>query len=174
MAFKFKLDQTKLEGQQPVAQGTYKVLFLGFSPAFSKSANQVTGRKSINLNAKVKILDHPEFEKDHIVFAPLNEGVQSFIQDFVHSFGLEMEDQLSPEPTIPGTFDADKSKFKEDDPTTWTYSGPLTNKTALWELGVKDYQGRPTQTIKRFICSVKDCATRFPKISHSKDMAKKD
>lgn len=174
MPFKMKFDQEKLEGLQPVPAGIYKVLFLEFKPKHSKSVNKVTGAKSINLNAYVKILDHPEFETERKVVASLNEGVPSFIQDFVHSFGMEMEDQLGAEPSIPGTFDADKNKFKADDPTTWVYSGPLTNKTAQWELGIKDYNGKPTQTIKRFICSVPNCATRFPKVRHSQDMAKNE
>lgn len=172
MAFKMKFGQDKLEGLQPVPQAIYKVLFVEFKPSHSKKANEITGKKSINLNAKVKILDHPEFETERYVIASLNEGVPSFIQDFVHSFGLEMEDQLGAEPSIPGTFDADKAKFKADDPTTWVYSGPLTAKTAMWELGIKEYQGKPTQSIKKFICAVPNCATRFPKIQHAKEMDK--
>jgi hypothetical protein len=172
MAFKMKFDQDKLEGLQPVPQGLYKVLFVEFKPKLSKK-NEVTGKQSINLNAKVKILDHPEFETERFLIANLNEGIPSFIQDFVHSFGLEMEDQLGTNPNIPGVFDTDKAKFKEADPETWVYSGPLTAKTAQWEVGIKDYQGRPSQTITRFICAVKDCGTRFPKVSHSKNMAGK-
>lgn len=171
MAFKMKFDSEKLEGLQPIPAGIYKVLFVSFSPKFSKP-NAVTGAKSINFNARVKILDHPEFETDRFVIANLNVGIPSFIQDFVHSFGLEMEDQLSNEPSIPGVFDADTHKFKESDPETWTYAGPLTAKTAHWELGIKDHNGRPTQSIKKFICAVKDCTTRFPKIQHAKEMDK--
>lgn len=172
MAFKMKASAEKLEGQQPLPAGIYKVLFVDFKPGYSKSVNKVTGKASVNLNAVVKVLDHPEFEKERFLFASLNEGVQSFWQDFVHSFGMEMEDQLGPEPSIPGTFDADKTIFKVDDPTTWRYSGPLTSKTAQWEIGIGEYQGKPSQTIDRFICAVKDCSTRFPKISHSKKMNK--
>ena len=173
MAFKMGFSQEKLEGMQPVPDGQYKVLFVEFKPSHSKTANQITGKKSINLNAKVKILEHPEFEQERYLIASLNEGVPSFIQDFVHSFGLEMEDQLGDNPNIPGVFDADKAKFKEDDPSTWVYTGPLTAKTAIWEVGLGDYNGRPVNTLKRFICSVPDCATKFPKIRHSQDMAKK-
>lgn len=171
MAFKMKFDSEKLEGLQPVPAGVYKVLFVEFKPKYSKP-NAITGQKSINFNAKVKILEHPEFETDRFVIANLNIGIPSFIQDFVHSFGLEMENQLAPESSIPGIFDADPSKFKEDDPETWTYAGPLTSKTALWELGIKDYNGRNTQTIKRFVCAVPDCNTRFLKIRHAENMDK--
>lgn len=168
MGFKMGFSQDKLEGIQPVQDGQYKVLFLGFDPKFSKSVNQVTGKPSINLNAKVKILEHPEFTQDRLLFVSLNENVPTFIQDFVHSFGLEMEDQLSDNPSIPGNFDGNQS-----DPTTWKYSGPLTAKTAIWEVGTGEYNGRQTNVIRRFICAVKDCNTRFPKIRHSTDMAKK-
>lgn len=161
-------NKEKLEGLQPVPDGTYKVLFIEFKPDFSKKANEITGKKSTNLNARVKILDHPEFEQDRFLIAPLNEGVETFIQDFVHSFGLEMENQLGDHPDIPGTFDGN-----QNDPKTWKYSGPLTAKTATWEIGIGDYNGRPVNTLKRFICTVPNCASRFPKITHSKDMAKK-
>lgn len=173
MAFKMSFSQDKLEGLQPVPNGQYKVLFIEFKPSWSKNANQITGKKSINLNAKVKILEHPEFEQERFLIAALNEGVPSFIQAFVHSFGVEMDDQLGDNPSIPGTFDTDKSKFKEDDPTTWVYSGPLTAKTAVWEVGTKEHNGRQVQSLRRFICSVPDCATKYPKIRHSQDMDKK-
>jgi len=173
MSFKMGYSQEKLEGMQPVPDGQYKVMFVEFKPQHAKTVNQVTGKKSINLNAKVKILRHPEFEQERYLIASLNEGVPSFIQDFVHSFGLEMEDQLGDNPNIPGVFDADKAKFKEDDPSTWVYTGPLTARTAIWEVGLGDYNGRPVNTLKRFICSVPDCATKFPKIRHAQDMAKK-
>lgn len=165
--FKMKYDQEKLEGLQPVPAGIYKVLFIEFKPKKSKPNLAKGGAQSLNLNGKVKILDHPEFETDRFVIANLNEGIPSFIQDFVHSFGLEMENQLSDEPSLPGSWEGD-----ENNPETWKYHGPLTAKTAEWELGIKDYNGRPTQTIKRFICAVPQCATKFPKIRHSTDMAK--
>ena len=167
MAFKMKYDQEKLEGLQPVPAGIYKVLFVGFFPKKSKPNQAKGGATSVNLNAKVKILEHPEFETDRFVTANLNENIPSFHQDFVHSFGLEMEDQLGQNPQMPGTWDGD-----ENNPETWKYNGPLTARTAEWELGIKDYNGKPTQTIKRFICAVPQCATKFPKIRHSTDMAK--
>lgn len=165
--FKMKYDQEKLEGLQPVPAGIYKVLFVGFNPKKSKPNIAKGGAQSLNLNAKVKILDHPEFETERFVIANLNEGIPSFIQDFVHSFGLEMEDQLGDNPMLPGNWEGDESN-----PETWKYHGPLTAKTAEWELGIKDFQGRPSQSIKKFICAVPNCATRFPKVRHSQDMAK--
>ena len=173
MGFKMAFAQNKLEGMQPVQDGQYKVLFIDFKPAHSKNANQVTGKHSINLNAKVKILEHPEFEQERFLIASLNEGVPSFIQDFVHSFGIEMDEQLEDNPSIPGTFDADKAKFKKDDQSTWVYAGPLTAKTAIWEVTTSDYNGRPVNQLRRFICSVPDCGTKYPKIWHSQDMNKK-
>ena len=173
MAFKMGVSAEQLEGIQPVSSGIYEVLFLTFNPKLSKEANQITGNHSINLNAKVKILGHPEFETDRFLFAPLNEGARRIWNDFVHSFGLEMDDQLGPEPSIPGIFDADPTIFRQDDPTTWRYAGPLTSKVAQWEVSVGEWKGKPSQDLRQFICSVPDCATKFPKITHSKDMKRK-
>lgn len=161
----------KLTGIKPVPPGLYYVRFEGFKPKLSKDKGDGTAR-SLNLNAEGTIVSHPEFD-GRKVFATLNEGIPSFIQDFCHSFGVEMENQASDNPSFPGIFDAEPSTFDENNPETWKYAGPLVGKVAQWELGVKTYQGREQQSQRKFICAVPDCANRFPEIRHATDMDKK-
>jgi len=170
MAFKMGYDKEKLSGMKPVPPGIYQVRFEQFKPKLSKDKGDGKPR-SLNLNAECTIINHPEFE-NRKVFATLNEGIPSFIQDFVHSFGVEMEDQASDNPKFPGIMDADPSIFDENNPETWKYAGPLVGKVAQWELGVKTYQGREQQSIRKFICAVPDCANKFPDIRHATDMDK--
>jgi hypothetical protein len=166
MAFKMNFNKEEVEGLKPVSPGIYNLLLIGFKPKKSKAGD------SVNLNAQAKIIGNSEFE-NRMVFASLNTKIPGFIQDFVHSFGIEMEDQNGENPGIPGIFDGDVAKFNEADPTTWAYRGPLTGQVAQWELGLRDYEGNPTQDIAKFICKVPQCAQRFPKVRHSKDMRKK-
>jgi len=166
MAFKMKFSKDQLKGPEPVPPGIYTVRFDGFKPKLSKDGN------SINLNAQVSIINNPNFDNKKL-FAGLNSKIPSFMQDFVHSFGLEMEEQLSDNPSIPGNFDGDPAAFRENDPSTWKYVGPLLGRTAQWEVSLKEYQGNVQNDIVSFICAVDGCASRFPEIKHSKDMRQK-
>lgn len=164
MPFQMKFKSDDLKGVEPVPAGIYRVRFLEFKPKKSKAGT------SVNLNAWVVIIDHPEWEKERKIVANLNTtpSISTFIQDFVHSFGLEMTDQLGSDPGIPGVFDGPD----QNDPETWKYVGPLVNRTAEWELGAPA-EGQRFNTIRKFICAVPQCASKFPNIQHSNDMAKK-
>lgn len=162
MAFQMKFAQDELKGFEPVPAGVYQVRFVEFKPKASKAGT------SNNLNAWVVILNHPEWQVERKLVANLNDSIPAFIQDFVHSFGLEMHDQNGDNPSIPGNWDGDEAK-----PETWKYQGPLVNKTAEWEIGMGEYNGKPTNVIRKFICKVPNCAQKFPKIQHAADMAKK-
>jgi hypothetical protein len=168
--FKMSFAQEKLEGKKSVPSGLYKVRFGGFKPKLS-SNNPNDWTKS-NLNAYVNIISPDEFA-DSPLYANLNLQIPSFIQDFVHSFGLEMEGQDSDNPEIPGIFDADAAKFIQEKPETWVYAGPLTNKIAMWEVSEGSYQGKPKTDVVKFVCSVQDCGTRFLNVRHASDMRKK-
>lgn len=172
MAFQMRYDKEKLSGPKPVPPGIYQVRFEKFKPKMS--APKEGKAQSLNLNAEVTIVNHDFGDgKEHKIFATLNEGIQSFIQDFVHSFGVEMDDQTAEHPRFPGIFDAEPDKFDPNNPETWVYAGPLVGKVAQWEVGVKEYNGREQQEIRRFICAVSNCAERFPDIRHATDMARK-
>lgn len=164
--FKMKFNKEELEGMKPVPAGVYQVRFVGFKPKLSKNG------LSINLNGIGEVVNNPDHEKRQI-WANLNNSIPTFIQDFVHSFGLEMEDQLGSDPSIPGAFDGNPATFNEQNPETWVYVGPLTNKVATWEIGEGSYNGKPKNEIIKFICAVPNCAESFPDVSHSHDMRKK-
>ena len=161
-----KFNQEELEGLKPVAAGVYQVRFGGFKPKLAKSG------LSINLNGIGIVVNNPQHDGRQI-WANLNNSIPAFIQDFVHSFGVEMEDQLGSDPSLPGIFDANPATFDETKPETWLYLGPLTNKIATWEVGETLYLGKPKNEIIKFICSVPDCASLFPNVQHSHDMRKK-
>lgn len=169
MPFKLEYSKEELSGPKPVPPGLYVVQFDNFAPAWSKD------KLSYNLNLNTRIIsDNPDWN-DKKVRATLNSKIPGWIQDCIHSFGVEMANQDGDRPSFPGTFEADPSIFKENDPSTWRYAGPLVGKTAHWELSVRQYQGRDVQEVRRFMCSVNDCTVRFPFIRHSEDMTiKKD
>lgn len=165
MAFKMSYSQEELEGIKPVPAGIYNVVFIGFKPKKAKSGD------SINLNGSAKIIGVPDLKGPGMLFVSLNSQIPSFIQDFVHSFGLEMDDQNGDNPQIPGDFDGDTNN-----PETWKYTGPLYKQTARWEVSQQPHftnPGEVQQDLVKFICKVPQCAERFPKVKHAKDMRKK-
>lgn len=168
MTFKMKFDADDLKGPEPVPPGLYDLRFEGFKPKPSKN----TESPSVNLNAQFSIVNNAEFE-NRKVFMGLNSKIPNWIQDFVHALGLEMEDQLSDEPSIPGVWDSDPATFNPKDYSTYKYAGPLTGQVGKFELGVREYQGKLSNEIRQCICAVPDCATRFPLVKHAKDMSSK-
>jgi hypothetical protein len=171
--FQLEFSKEQLSGVEPIS-GLYTVQFVGFKPKYAKEKNPGDD-KSINLNLEAKIVGHPETElqgKPRSIFVTLNNKGGFVIQDVVHSFGIPMDNQLGTKSQLPGFWDKDKAAYKQDNPETWKYYGPLDGKRAEWELCVGDYNGRPTQRVRRFLCKVKDCATLYPHINHAKDLAK--
>jgi hypothetical protein len=169
MTFKMSYSKEELKGLEPVPAGLYNVMFAGFKPKISEK------KDSLNFNGQVKIIGQPDLA-NRFIFASLNTKIAAFIQDFVHSFGLPLENSGNGEFTIPGRWNGDPTKYIAEDPSTWVYVGPLTSQTAEWEVGIKPHYKDPTKTsqeIVRFICKVPDCANRFPEVQHSKDMRKK-
>lgn len=164
--FKMKFNKDELEGPKPLPAGLYQVRFVGFKPKMSTKGD------SINLNMITEVINHPEHDKRQI-WLNLNTQIPSFIQDAVHSFGLEMEDQLSDNPQIPGVFDGNPATFVESKPETWVYAGPLTNRTGAWEIIESEYNGKPNNKVAKCLCQVEGCAEKFPLVQHSNNMAKK-
>jgi hypothetical protein len=91
-------------------------------------------------------------------------------QDFVHAFGLPMEEIQNENAgtdkadyTIPGVFE--NADTQPDDPSTWKYLGPLTNKTCEVELAeipastdpVSGKQYRAKNEVRQFKCAITDC-----------------
>ena len=63
---------------------------------------------------------------------------------------------------LPGNWDGDIAKFKEDDPTTWVYDGPLIGRDAQVEIANDTFNGKVNNKVKRYICAVPDCDTSVP------------
>lgn len=157
---KMSISKEKLE-RKLTPGGIYDVHLSGFKPSKGKS-----NPDNINLNPIVKIIGHPDFTgKPVFLSLPMSEGWMQ--QDFVHSFGLEMEQGTNGDVNMPGDWD-----FPTQDPATWKYRGPLLGKTAKWELIETEYQGKPQLKVKMMICSVPDCKTKNPTVVHSTNMVK--
>jgi hypothetical protein len=162
----FKVDSSKIEGQEVFPPGIYEFKLAGFKPAKAKTG-------SINLNARFEMINHPEFA-GRKVYDSLNEGGAFLYPEFSHALGLPMEtDGLKDGSSwLPGEWNGDPAKFKEDDPATWVYKGPLVGRVAKLEIAVGNFNGRDNNKIKRYFCAVPDCATKFPKMRHIEDLLK--
>lgn len=163
MAFKMKVSNDKLEGMDVVPAGQYDIKLVAFNPKPSKKGD------SVNLNAIMEITNHPEFA-GRKVFDTLNSGGSFTWPDFVHCFGLPMEVIDADNSTIPGDWDGDPAKFKEDDYTTWKYKGPLVGRSGKAEIAVDNYNGKDNNKIRRYFCAVQGCEQKFPKIRHQTDL----
>jgi hypothetical protein len=165
MPFQMKISNEKLEGQDVFPPGEYQVKLVSFRPELSKKGD------STNLNALMVVVGHPEFANRKL-FDTLNSGGAFTWPDFVHCFGLPMETDGA-NSWIPGSWDGDPAKFKEDDPKTWVYKGPLVGRTGKVAVVVDSYNGKDNNKIDRYFCAVPDCATKFPKIRHIEHLVKK-
>lgn len=163
MAFKMGIDMSQPDMPKP---GLVSVRLYGFKPKKSKAGD------SVNFNAQMKIINHPEND-GYPLYETLSAKAGFTMWDFAHGFGLELEDMGNGQYSIPGVWDGDLVKFKEDDPTTWVYEGPLVGRDAQVEIAPDTYEGKTSMKIKRYICTVPDCDTRFPDNKHSTDLLKR-
>lgn len=162
----FKVDTSKVEGQELFPPGIYEIKLISFKP---QKASKGT---STSLNALMEVTNHPDFSGRKL-YDTLNEGGAWLWPDFVHCFGLPMETD-GESYWIPGEWDGDKIKYKADDPSTWVYKGPLISRTGKAEIAVADNtKGRDVNKIKRYFCAITDCATKFPKVRHQEDLLRK-
>lgn len=165
MGFSMKVSNDKLEGQDVVPPGQYELKLMGFKPKVAKSLT------SFNYNPFMEIVNHPDFA-GRKAFDSLNSPGGAFvIPDFVHAFGLPMETD-GKESWMPGAWNGDPAKYKEDDPDTWVYKGPLVGRVAKVILAVRTYNNKQSNAIERYFCNVTDCESKFPKIRHITDLLK--
>lgn len=168
MPYQMDFEKKALKGFEPVPAGIYEVRLVGFEPKVSSKGD------SANLNPIFSIVNHPEFEGRTLKFAfGGNTKIPAFLQDMCHCLGVEMEDYDSDRPKIPGIWDTDKVKFKQDDFSTYIYSGPLLNKVGRVEVIESEYQGRKGNKIRKFFCQIPNCEQLFPDITHSENVAGK-
>lgn len=162
--FQMKVSNDKLEGQEVFPAGQYDVKLVSFKPSAAKTG-------STNLNALMIVVNHPEFAGRKL-YDSLNVGGAFTYPDFSHCFGLPMETD-GKDSWLAGEWNGDLAKFKEDDPTTWVYKGPLVGRSGKVEVAVDNYNGKDNNKIRRYFCAITDCTTKFPKVRHIEDLLKK-
>jgi hypothetical protein len=164
--------KSALEPRPNLPAGRITVMFKGFKPKSSKTANEATGEKSTNLNPELLIINDARTGPDgkplngQKVWTSLNLGFLPAVQDFFHALGVPLQES-GDNVDLPGYFDGDTSN---PDPSKWgTFQGPAINETAELELvevqaNKKDSSGKyvpdPTKTrtdIKRYFCRVPGC-----------------
>ena len=156
MPFSMKFNKEQLQGRPPAPPGWYTIQFKHFKPAVAGDQ-----KDSVSLNPEFSIVGNGS-EEGKKVFASLNSKAGWILFDFVHAFGLPMEEiqdgnqgTEAASYTIPGVFE-NADKFP-DDPKQWKYLGPLANKVIEVELAITEYQGRQRNEIRQFRCAVPDC-----------------
>jgi hypothetical protein len=156
---KLAVSKESLE-QKRMTGGIYEVQFVSFQPK-----NSSKGAGSVLLCPVMKVIGQPDFNGKEVYDKyklPLNSGWA--VQDFVHCFGLELDQDGN----IPGEWDFPK----QDDPTTWKYRGPLVGKVGKVEIVEAEYikkDGTKANgiAIKQYICAVPNCVQKNPNIRHA-------
>lgn len=142
MAFQMGVDS--LSGFKVIPPGIYTIRLNGFKPKFNKN------KDGVNFNAQMEVINHPEHDGAKL-FETLSSKAGFMQMEFAHGFGLPMEDTGNGQYVIPGNWDGDPATFKEADPTTWKYDGPLLGRTAQVEVAVDTYEGKENNKIKQYI-----------------------
>ena len=160
MPFQMSYSKEELSGTPPIPEGWYKLLVTGFKP-------KVAGKEkdSVSLNAQCEIVQHSEYT-GRKVWPGLNSKAGWILQDFVHACGLEMETLPDGNDTIPGVFQG--SDQFPDDPSKWTYIGPLLHVVLEAELAITEFQGKKRNEVRQYKCAVPGCKER-----HSSNLLKK-
>lgn len=128
--------------------GTYTVSFQGFKPKKSEKGD------SVNLYPQVVVIGDPEMN-GKLSSYPLNFQASTWfiVKNFLHSFGIKEEIDAQGGETIPG----DWIQPDPNEPSTWTYNGPLMGRTAKWEFAPVTYNGKTTIKPKQFLCQLTGC-----------------
>lgn len=166
MSFQMGFDKDSLNGGKVIPAGIYEVRLYAFKPRLNKN------KDSVNFNAQMEVINSPDFDKSKL-FETLSAKAGFTQHDFVHAFGMELEDQGNGQYAMPGTWDGDAAKFVETDPSTWKYDGPLLGRTAKVEVAIDTYEGKENNKIRQYFCAVPDCATKYPDNKHSTDLLKR-
>ena len=149
---KITVSKEQMEGRKPLSTGIYEVVLRGFEPKKSKDGG------SINLRPKLVVVNHAT-ENNNRVFDNLNSNAGFYHEDFVHAFGLQMEQTGPNEFSIPGDFMPDPND--PDNPTKWVYNGPLLGRTARVEVVLgKNTEGKDSTQVKRWLCAIPGCQNK--------------
>lgn len=136
----------------PVPEGWYKLQFGGFKPEFTKA------KDGINLQPILIIVQNTEYDGRR-VFSGIGTKFTPGIKDLVHACGLQLEKVDGTQDTkIPGIFKGEAEH--PDDPSKWDYLGPMTNKVFEAEVCIREYNGKKSNRVKQYKCSVPGCTER--------------
>jgi hypothetical protein len=162
---KLAVSKESLE-QKRMVGGIYEVQFVGFQPKLSSK-----GAGSILLRPEMKIIGNADFNGKQVYdkySLPLASGWA--VQDYVHCFGLELDQDGN----IPGEWDWGVPAGVDPmlDPTKWKYRGPLVGKVGKVEIVEAEYKDKSGATkngiaIKQYICAVPNCVQKNPNIRHA-------
>jgi hypothetical protein len=156
---KFTVPKESLEGLKNPPLGIYEFRLDGFKP---KWANEKPGKpRTANLRPQLVIINHPTLN-DSPIFTQGNTGFGVELFDMCHALGLPYDDEGSDNPKLPGQFIGPKDGTPEeggptDDPSQWTYNSPLIGRIGKVELGEREYQGKTSSAVKKYICAVPNC-----------------
>lgn len=145
------VSKDQLKARPPVPAGIYDVRLDKFDPALSAK------KDSVNLKPQMTVINHPTLN-GRDVYEWLNSGAGFTHIDFCHAFGEKMrgeDDAASSEAGIPGEFIG-----PDDDPSKWSYVGPLLGKVGKIEIVLVPSFKDATKTvsaIKRYFCAVPGC-----------------
>src|SRR5271165_1657714 len=149
---KLTFSKDKIEQSFPVVdEGIYEIRCDGFAP---KKNKDWANKPSINLNPILTLINSDNGTviptlgngKPLTVMYSLNTSAEWILSDFCHCFGLPMEKVDEKNFTIPGDFDG-----PNDDPSKWTYKGPLVGRKGKVFLSKGDYKGKPQNKISYFV-----------------------
>lgn len=147
---KIGFSKEQLEGNT-LPDGLYEVRLEGFEPEYSKNRN------SINLNPILKVVNHPTLNNKRI-FDNLNSGASWIVEAFVHAFGQELVPNLNGGGDMPGEFPG-----PDDNPSEWSYVGPLTGSVAKVIVKKTEYNGKENTKVDQWLCALgPNCKTKHP------------
>jgi hypothetical protein len=153
---KLTANKDDIKGMPLLPEGMYTVRLDGFEPKKSK------GGGSILLGPVMKVINDPTFN-DQRVFDNINTGGKFVWVDFCHCFGVPLVEDASGNVEWPGDFAG-----PDDDPTKWQYTGPLLGQVGQVYVVQSEYNGKPNNKVKFFVCKIGPTCTH----KHSSNLAK--
>ena len=132
--------------------GIYEFMLEGFKPKWGKEKTDGSVR-GVNLRPILKIVNHPTLTGAEI-FTWCSTNMPSELYDLSHALGVPFENEGQESMSVQGEFQG-----PDDDPTQWTYVGPLVGQVGKLEIGERtnNKTGKPETSLKRYFCRVEGC-----------------
>lgn len=147
------INRDQLEGLKNPPAGIYDFRLDGFKP---RNAKKKEGKdQSVNLCPQLSIVNHPTLNGAPI-FVWGNTAFGADMFDMCHALGILYDGEANGEDElhIPGEFQG-----PDDDPTQWSYLGPLVGQVGQVEIAdtVDQRTNQPRTEVKKFFCKVPGC-----------------